>query len=183
MTHYFTGVPCKRGHMSNRLISDRSCMECNRLKRAAYYAQDPEKYRKKRREKYAQDPTKEREDAVVRSAEWRRMNPNHEGAKQAKKAYKNSHNGRIKGTANLAKRRAAKLQRTPTWLCGDDLWLIEEIYALAKLRTDMLGFSWHVDHIVPLQGKNVSGLHVPLNLRVIPWKDNVVKGSKWNSLA
>jgi len=182
MTHYFTGTPCKRGHIVTRLVSDRSCTECNRLKRAMYYAQNPEKYRKKRREKYAEDPTKEKKAAVIRSAEWRRMNPNHEGDKQAKKAYKNSFVGRVKMISNLAKRRAAKLQRTPAWLSEDDLWLIEEVYALAKLRTDIFGFSWHVDHIVPLQGKTVSGLHVPLNLRVIPWKDNVAKGSKWSPL-
>ena len=76
---------------------------------------------------------------------------------------------------NQAKRRAAKLQRTPSWLSSEDLWIIGEIYKLSALRTELTGVKWHVDHIVPLQGKNVSGLHVPLNLQVIPSQDNISK--------
>ena len=39
---------------------------------------------------------------------------------------------------------------------------------------------WHVDHIIPLQGKNVSGLHVFSNLRVIPGEENVKKSNKYH---
>jgi hypothetical protein len=76
------------------------------------------------------------------------------------------------------KRRAAKIQRTPAWLTEDDHWIIEEAYELATLRTKLFGFPWHVDHIIPLQGKTVSGLHVPLNLQVIPGKENLIKHNK-----
>jgi hypothetical protein len=71
-----------------------------------------------------------------------------------------------------AKRRAAKLKRTPEWLTADDLWMIEQAYELAALRTKMFGFPWHVDHNIPLQGKKVSGLHTPYNLRVVPGTEN-----------
>ena len=77
--------------------------------------------------------------------------------------------------ANTAKRRSAKLLRTPKWLSKDDLWIIKEIYQIAGLRTKMLGFAWHVDLIVPLQGEKVSGLHVPWNLQVIPGSLNISK--------
>jgi hypothetical protein len=73
-----------------------------------------------------------------------------------------------KHAAKENKRRAAKLNRTPAWLTDDDHWMIEQAYELAALRTKMFGFSWEVDHVLPMQGKMVSGLHVPTNLQVIP---------------
>jgi hypothetical protein len=80
--------------------------------------------------------------------------------------------------ARTRKRQAAKIQRTPAWLTEDDHWMIEEAYALAALRTELFGFSWHVDHILPLQGKTVSGLHVPLNLQVISAQQNYRKSNR-----
>jgi hypothetical protein len=79
--------------------------------------------------------------------------------------------------ANVAKRRAARVNRTPAWLTEDDHWMMKQAYELAELRTKMFGFAWHVDHIIPLQGENVSGLHTPFNLQVIPWSDNVRKSN------
>jgi len=73
-----------------------------------------------------------------------------------------------KNAARQAKRRTATLQRTPVWLLEDDHWVIAQAYELAALRTKLFGFQWEVDHIIPLQGKFVSGLHVPTNLQVVP---------------
>ncbi len=81
--------------------------------------------------------------------------------------------------ASAAKRRAVKIQRTPNWLSKLDIWLIEEIYVLAALRTKLTGVVWHVDHIVPLQGELVSGLHIPVNLQVITAKENMYKSNKF----
>lgn len=96
------------------------------------------------------------------------------------KEYATRHRLNHPGAKNsdTAKRRAAKLQRTPKWLTQDDLWMLQEAYKLAALRTKMFGFAWHVDHVLPLQGDVVSGLHVPTNIQVIPWIDNVRKGNK-----
>lgn len=80
--------------------------------------------------------------------------------------------------ARTRRRQAMKLQRTPAWLTEDDFWLIEQAYELAARRTELFGFPWHVDHVVPLQGKAVSGLHVPWNLQVIPGVENIRKGAK-----
>lgn len=84
-----------------------------------------------------------------------------------------------KKAALESKRRAALLQRTPKWLSEDDLWMLEQAYELAALRTSMLGFPWHVDHVIPLQGRRVSGLHVPTNIQVIPATENVRKHNKY----
>lgn len=76
-------------------------------------------------------------------------------------------------------RKASKKSRTPKWLTKDDYWMMEQAYELAQLRNKATGVRWHVDHIVPLQGANVSGLHVPSNLRVITASENLAKGAKW----
>ena len=70
-------------------------------------------------------------------------------------------------------------QAKPRWLTEDHEFFIEEIYSLRDLRTEVTGVVHHVDHIVPLKGKDVCGLHVPWNLQVITAKDNL---SKSNSL-
>ena len=51
---------------------------------------------------------------------------------------------------------------------------IQKIYADCKA----LGKDYHVDHIVPLRGKDVSGLHLPWNLQIIPKEDNLSKGNR-----
>jgi hypothetical protein len=95
-----------------------------------------------------------------------------------KKKYKMSGKGRINSLIHDAKRRCAELKRTPTWLTENDYWMIEQTYELSALRTKLFGFAWHVDHIIPLQGKYVSGLHVPTNLQVIPATENLRKANK-----
>jgi hypothetical protein len=75
------------------------------------------------------------------------------------------------------KRRSAQLQRTPSW--DPDAHLITAKYQLAAMLTKASGIGYHVDHIIPLQGKNVSGLHVFSNLRVIPGSDNAKKHNKF----
>jgi hypothetical protein len=190
--HYMAINPCKRGHIALRITATGTCVECRKITAHARYHSDPiktkeiikskyqanpEKYRELRRQAYALNPEKEREVAKIRSVEWRKLNPNHEGAKTAKRKYANSPRGKIKAYVNLAKRRAAKLQRTPSWLTPIDFERIENEYKLAAILTKLWGEAWHVDHIIPLQGKMVSGLHVPSNLQVLRGKDNVKKAN------
>jgi hypothetical protein len=76
-------------------------------------------------------------------------------------------------------REAGKLSRTPKWLSAADKALIRARYAEARWMTARTGIKHHVDHIVPLLGKSVSGLHVPWNLRVIPQRENAKKSNKF----
>lgn len=110
---------------------------------------------------------------------WSKKNPD----KVRQYAQKSKRNNKGKVNADTVARRLAKVKRTPKWLTTDDRWMIEQAYELAALRTKMFGFSWHVDHIVPLQGKTVSGLHVPNNLQVIPWVENVRKANTFEVAA
>lgn len=69
-------------------------------------------------------------------------------------------------------KKAQLLRACPKWA---NRFFISEAYELAALRTKMLGYPWHVDHIVPLRSKLVCGLHVEHNLSVIPGALNMSK--------
>jgi hypothetical protein len=77
-----------------------------------------------------------------------------------------------------AKRRAKKLQATPSWLSEFDLNYIKCLYAQAAFLSKIEGISYHIDHIYPLQGQNVSGLHVPSNLQILKASENIAKSNK-----
>ena len=155
------------------------------LRISVFMARDLENLKRLQREWYQRN----KELVKERARQWRQENPekraehrkrwkvkNPDKVAAEKKQYKarNPH----KFNAYNGKRRAAKLLRTPKWLTADDLFIIEEAYHLAKLRTEITGFEWHVDHILPLQGKTVSGLHVPANLQVIPATINLKKSNR-----
>ena len=83
--------------------------------------------------------------------------------------YKKDNKGKINSLN--AKRRAAKLERTVGW--SDDL-VIQMIY-------DDCPVGYQVDHIIPLQGDNVSGLHVAWNLQYLTAEENNSKGNKYEA--
>lgn len=97
-------------------------------------------------------------------AQWRQENKEH--LAKYDKEYRNNNKSRTNYWCQL--RKISIMQRTPKWLTEDDLWMIEQAYELAAYREKIFGFKWHVDHIIPLRGKTVSGLHTPYNLQVIP---------------
>jgi hypothetical protein len=82
--------------------------------------------------------------------------------------------------ARYAKRRACKLNATPPWLTPEHLEGIKAIYLEAQTLTVKTGVLHHVDHRVPLRGKNVCGLHVPWNLKPIPASENMSKHASFD---
>lgn len=86
---------------------------------------------------------------------------------------------RPKCTAAWYKYHKARKTRLAKWLTKADYELIEAKYAMAKWLSETVGVAYHVDHIIPLRGKNVSGLHVPDNLCVMCGTNNLSKGNKW----
>ena len=132
-----------------------TCKACDNLKKRAYRTQLGDALKARKQEEY------------LRNRESRLLQ---------KKEYRQSNKGKI--NALVAARKKVIKQRTPKWVSKEELWLIKEAYELAALRTKLFGFSWHVDHVLPLQGETLSGLHVPTNLQVIPWLDNIQKKNK-----
>lgn len=157
---YFTGRPCKRGHISERLVSNHACIECssvmNKKNRKKYYKMNPEKYRqisKKNRENFTED---------------QRVKSN-----LSKYRYKKNNKARYAQYESI--RRAKQLSAIPTWY---DVSECEKIYKMRDEITQKTGVPHDVDHIYPLNSDWVCGLHVLENLRIIPSKDNQIKGNR-----
>lgn len=83
-----------------------------------------------------------------------------------------------KATYWSTKRYCAKLKRTPSWLNTKQFDQIKSFYAQAKILTQKTKVKHEVDHIVPLQGEIVSGLHVPWNLQILTKTENIKKGNR-----
>ena len=150
---YYTGTPCKYGHLTYRYVADRACAACvkakvkkasttgggNKRRWAAKTAEQKATIYAKRKAYY--ETTKEARKAeklrsyhrLKQDSDWlavRRSKVNeHRKTKgrtkevsnpEVKRRYKQTQKGKAATRANDAKRRAAKMQRTPTWLTVDD---------------------------------------------------------------
>jgi hypothetical protein len=156
LPRYFTGNNCSKGHAAERYTSNKTCCDCANA--------TANKTKTKNRKKYTQS-----------SVDWLRQNPKKSAVYSRKYGLKN------KGNRNLwtANYRSAKDERQPSWLNAGHLFEMESIYNYcAALRS--AGLDYHVDHIVPLRGNTVSGLHVPWNLQVITGAENMSKGNCFN---
>lgn len=105
---------------------------------------------------------------------WRKANKEIRRKDQA--LYRKRHPGKV--NAATAKRDSKKLQRTPRWLTNLQFSHIEMFYVAAVEMKKSTGVDFEVDHIVPLNGELVSGLHVPWNLQVLTASENSSKGNK-----
>lgn len=174
LTHYFTGKPCKFGHIANRQVSNRGCVVCLKKKSIDWAKNNPD------RSKEISDNwnAKNKKREAIRAKVWRKNNP--ETYKRVIKEWRE--NNLVKYNAYMAMsandRRIAKLNRTPKWLSEFDLLAIKCKYSVCAMLNKHGVEKWHVDHIVPLQGQNVSGLHVPWNLQVIPASKNMQKSNR-----
>jgi len=148
------------------------------------YIQSPEFIAKsaQARTKYTAEELKEhrkqwvqenKKHVYAKQKEWR--DANKERVKKYNETSRKRHKARV--NASNAQYRAERLQRTPAWLSGNDLTQMQQMYAMAKRRSDIEGIQYHVDHIIPLKGKIVSGLHVPSNLQIITWRENITKNN------
>ena len=183
---YNTGKPCTHGHLSDRYTSTAVCVECLKIAGVDRYKNNREsqlaawhKWHESNKDihntrvKRWQTANKDKVRADAKA--WVTANPEKVKAKALRhnKKYPDAYTARA--VASVARR----AKRVPQWITSDDNWIMREAYRLAKLRTNMFGFIWEVDHITPLRGKLVSGLHVPKNLQVIPKQENRVKRNNY----
>lgn len=117
-----------------------------------YRAANPEKVKEARRISYA----KNRESELARASEYKKEN-------------------RHIIRPLVAKRMASKFKATPGWF---DKAASDAMYEQAAEFEKLTGFSWHVDHIVPLQSDLVCGLHWHGNMQVISASQNQSKSNR-----
>ena len=85
--------------------------------------------------------------------------------------------------ANKIKYESKLRKATPAWLTKEDWDQMNAVYQLARKLTLETGIRHEVDHIFPIAGKTVSGLHVPSNLQILTQVENVIKSNRYADLS
>lgn len=200
LTRYFTGKPCKHGHVTERMVSSGACLECHKARRRDWEIRNPEKlkaqdarWRAANREKSRAASAKwARENAEknrAAKAKYRKENPEKVAAKQARWMAANPDRMRAlnaewyaknrgKAKARDARRRARLLNALADWDIELTNFATEEASELSRSREAITGFAWHIDHMIPLASKKACGLHVWSNLQVIPEWLNLRKNNR-----
>ena len=162
----------QEGNEEHRKIYNKQWREFNPEYDKQYYQNNKEHYRE-RDIQYYQDNKEYRKEYV---RQWKKNNKEHykEYAKEYGKQYYQKNRGKV--NAWTAKRRAIKLDAMPLWANKEE---IGKIYKEARKLTKTTGIKYEVDHIIPLQGKNVCGLHTEKNLQIITGTENRKKSNKY----
>ena len=175
--YYFTGEPCKHGHVAPRKTKG-ACVECLRVEwqkaaetRAEYFRayNQREDVKDRKHEWYHAN-----RDRVIQAATTR---PTHV-LQEYRKAWKE--NNKLQVLADNKVRRRKHREATPPWLTRRQKSEIRHLYQIAITMTRTTGERYVVDHIVPLRGKTVCGLHVWWNLQVLPKLENHKKSAKFD---
>lgn len=93
--------------------------------------------------------------------------------------YENTTEGKDRKKRNRVLRDSRNRRATPKWLTKEHKQQIAETYELMRDCRAVTGEDYHVDHIVPLRGDNICGLHVPWNLQVLPSDVNTSKSNNY----
>jgi hypothetical protein len=173
--YYYTGEPCKNGHIALRKTKG-SCVECLKIEwqkgnetRAEYFKNYNQKKEIKERK---HDWYQKNKGQVIDRAKTRPI----ELLRRYRNAWKLNNPTQVKASTTARKRKHR--QATPKWLTSKQKAEIRQLYEMAINMTKTTGEQYVVDHIVPLRGNEVCGLHVPWNLRVITQEENLLKSNK-----
>lgn len=174
--HYFTGNPCKRGHIGPRYTKTSNCVECNqrpehvqaqkgRVKQSV--AKRPEHYRTRQKKWWAEN----RDKACAYAKGYRKRNP--EKTKQGGKEW--DAQNRDRRVAYALTQRAKRRAKIPADFDDFDCFVMLEAKRACVRRQAMTGYRWEIDHMIPL---NRGGLHKYHNLQVIPKVLNRLKSDR-----
>lgn len=157
----------------------RSCLAKHRAKNRSQITLRERVYKQRNKERIAAQIKAWRKKNGVRLAEYKRKynQANRERNLAYSKAYAKLNSGKV--NARNAERRARRSQATPIWLTKADHKYIEFLYKKASELTKQTGIQHHIDHIHPLKGKNICGLHVPNNLQILTANENMQKSNKF----
>ena len=158
--------PEKQSAIDQRYHAKNTEQRCAKAK--AWREANPDRCAENAKSWAQRNPEKVKESAIKGGRKYRETHPEYQTTfyKANKQRY----------VAARARRRAAQESATPTWLTAIDKAMIQEMYDVSEARFIQTGVKHHVDHIVPINGKNVSGMHVPWNLQVITAHENLSKG-------
>ena len=173
--YYFTGQPCKHGHIALRKTKG-SCVECVK-EETEKYAEKRADYFKEYNKSEAGQASKRKyyeknRDLVIAKALARPV----EKQREYRKTYKKNNPEVIRASTTAYKRKHKNA--TPPWISVEQKIAIRDMYLAAQKLTATTGERYVVDHIVPLRSPIVCGLHVPWNLRVITQEENLKKSNR-----
>jgi hypothetical protein len=183
---YFNGTTCKNGHTADRMVSNKTCRICARAiqaKRAAnaiiplnkegkrqwYFAN-----KKRIRAEAAANYIANRDAICAKNKQYRDKTK----AEQAARRRRHYESNKRRYIEQVIARRHAETKAMPSWANRE---AIRAIYERAVLMSAETGVLQHVDHIVPLRGKHVCGLHVESNLQIVPAAVNMRKHNTWSA--
>lgn len=205
LVRYFTGVPCKHGHIAERYTGDGVCSECAIVKLRTRYAEDPNKARARVAE-WARNNADAR---AAYMAEWRKRNKDlvaiHNATYRAthrrvladkQRVWRGANIDAARQTVRAAmlKNRVGRSMRVRKWAYlhpsqHNGYKRVRD----ARIRVATPGWAdklairrfyaacppgYVVDHIVPVQGKYVCGLHCVDNMQYLKRADNLAKGNR-----
>lgn len=155
------------------------CKSCTLLQQKHYYQKNREKVlaRVKTYSENNQDKISERNNARKETGYFKDYYEQLSVIERRNAFYKQP-TQKIKKASRERQRQATKIHATPPWLTKEHQQKIEDFYWLANDLEKVSGQPYHVDHIIPLRGKDVCGLHVPWNLQILPEDLNCAKGNR-----
>lgn len=162
-TRFYTGELCVKGHVAERLVSSGECIDCKRERERRKYVEDgasykSEYYKANKANKIAQQKqydARRHGEKLEYGRQWRTDNV------EQVKEYRRKNAGLY--AFHTACRRKRVNQATPVWAELDKIKLL-------YIEAAKLGLQ--VDHIIPIAGKNVCGLHVLANLQLLTEEEN-----------